>query len=168
MTCTACEPWHLPDIGAMLRAAAAQETFVMGATYIVVVDLDNAVIAVCQVADDRQDRDGYGVAGTSTLRAALVDVVGDDIPVGTPQHTTHVVCCRPGRTVMGLDDYRWPRAMLYGFQVSDTYCGELVIVTPHGWTSGRHRRAGLSPTMNDLGGTAGATPPESPSSKRAS
>jgi hypothetical protein len=146
-----CSPWRLADIPTTLHAAsaAAPSGFTLPSTYAVVTDLDDGVVGVRQL-EHRSDDDADQSGRINDLHAAYADIIGELSGPRPPTHVAHVVRCRPGRAVFGIDDNGWGWALSFALNLIDAYWGNVIVVTPHGWTTGRMRAAALTPTTDDL------------------
>ncbi|HVT64541.1 MAG TPA: hypothetical protein VHD81_05265 [Mycobacteriales bacterium] len=162
MPCSHCEPWRLDDVASTLAAVDRQVPLVAGSTYIAVFDLMGALVGARRLADDVPERTGHP-PGTSAIRSAVTALIGDDIGPLPPDYVTHLVRCRDGYVVWAPDDPAWGYALIYGVQMMNTYVGEVIVVTPHGWTMGRGRAAGRLPTLSNLSPAGNVVPLRPPS-----
>jgi hypothetical protein len=149
-----CRPWRLADIATTLHAAAAAvpSGFAMNATYAVVTDIDDAIVGVRQLPADRTTDDADRSGRIHDLHAAYADMIGELSGPRPPVHVAHIVRCRTGRAVFGIEDNGWGWALSFALNLIDAYWGEVIVVTPYGWTTGPMRAAALMPTTDDLSG----------------
>jgi hypothetical protein len=161
MPCSRCEPWRLADIPGALVAIAGQVTLTAGSTYVAVFNLEGALIGARHVADDHESSDYYP-PGTTAIGEAVTALIGDDIGPRPPDHVTHLIRCRDGRVVWGPDEPGWGYALMYAVQSLNSFVGEVIVVTPHGWTTGRRRASRPLPTLAELSRTGTVVPFERP------
>jgi hypothetical protein len=161
MPCSYCEPWRLADIPSALDAIAGQATLAVGSTYVAVFDLKETLIGARHVPDDHESADYYP-PGTTAIGTAVTELIGDDIGPRPPEYVTHLIRCRDGRVVWGPDEPEWGYALMYAVQMLNSFVGEVIVVTPHGWTTGRSRASRPLPTLNDLSQAGTVVPFERP------
>jgi hypothetical protein len=146
--CT-CRPWKLNDVPAVLGAVASRLRLERGRSYLAAFDLETKLVGARRLPlsfdrmTDRWDIGRTGIAPTAER------VLGSSLRHGPPTRVTHLIRCRDARAVYGIHDLAFAYGLMYGLQLLDTFTGELVVVTPHGWSLGP-RQAGASPTLADL------------------
>jgi hypothetical protein len=148
------DPWHLPDVPAFLSAVAREVDLYAGLDLLAVVDVSDKreLLAVETLPTAETSRVEDWQFAMQVIAPMLERLCPDHDSPPPPQCTTHLLRCRAGRVVPALDDVRLGYALLYGRNLINTFCGDIVILTPHGWRA--ERRAGLTPTLTSLGGQA--------------
>lgn len=149
--CT-CEPWRLRDPKALLTAVARRTKFEAGRSYLATVDLDGNLVGVQQLPASAEGLSDPWEIGRRVIEPAGKQILGD-VHERPPRHVTHLIRVRDGRVVWGLHDVAFARSLLYGLQILSTFTGELIVLTPHGWTTGGHHGA-ASPTLGELTSTS--------------
>jgi hypothetical protein len=146
-TCT-CEPWKLRDPQGALRAIGRRTSLEMGRSYLAAFDLAGGLIGIRKlpISFERQtERWKIGRKFIEPAATKLLTMPGER----PPKRVTHLIRCRDSRAVFGLHDYDFAYALMYGIQMLDTFTGELIVVTPHGWTAGPRWGMG-TPTFDEL------------------
>jgi hypothetical protein len=145
------DPWELPDVPAFLDDVAHRVELRPGLDLLVVVD-DSEVRRVLDVA--KLSRPAKALPDPSELARKVIEkpmarlCPGYEVPP-PPHCTAHLLRCREGRVVPARDDIRWAYGLLYARNGINTLCGDVVVLTPHGWRVGQ--RSGLTPTLTSLG-----------------
>lgn len=147
-----CRPWRVDDIPAMLQAAstATSSGFAANATYAVVTDLVGGLEGVRRLPDREGSDETSRYERSKDLNAAYADILGEMSGPRPPIHVAHIVRCRPGRAVFGLEDNMWGWALSFALNLIDSYWGHVIVVTPYGWTCGPRHAAAQQPTIADL------------------
>src|SRR3954453_13758669 len=157
------DPWELPDVPAFLADVSRRIDLQPGLDVLVVVDDSLDVLVVVDDSEVRRvlgleelakpidpDPDPSELADT-ILEGAMQRLCPSWEDAPPPPHcTAHLVRCRDGRVVPARDDLRWGYGMLYAKNFLSVYCGDVVVLTPHGWRV--DSRAGATPTLRSLGG----------------
>lgn len=157
MSCSHCEPWRLTDPASALATVAGKVPLVAGSGYVAVFDLAGTMVGARLLNDEAEDRVGYP-PGTAAIQTAVEALIGDDIGPRPPDYVTHLIRCHSGHAVWGPDEPEWGYALMYAVQMLNSYVGEVIVLTPHGWTTGRHRNAGRIPTLTHLSKAAAVSP----------
>jgi hypothetical protein len=148
-----CSPWELADIPATIRAIAAElpSGFASNATYAAVTTLDDdAVVGVRQLPTGQISDGRWESERIKDLHDAYADMIGELSGPRPPDRVAHIVRCRPGRAVFGMEDYAWASAIRYALNLIDTYTGEIIVLTPFGWTCGPRLAGAMTPTLHEL------------------
>lgn len=157
MSCSHCEPWRLADAASALTAVAGRVSLAAGSSYVAVFDLAGKLVGARLLTDDDAERVGYP-QGSRAIRTAVAALISDDVGPRPPEYVTHVIRCHDRYVVWGPDEPRWGYALIYGVQMLNTFVGEVIVLTPHGWTTGRRRATGHVPTLTDLAPTGSVVP----------
>lgn len=140
------EPYDYRDPGALLTEIAERVPLRAGDVYLALVGhpsteqrLDHLVLLDL---DAEQEDDEPISDEIRRVMAALP--IPDVVP---PSHGVMTVVVRPGRTVLGANEFTWLRGWRYANHFRRCYTSGLVLVTEHGWTDFMTSCGGHSPAM---------------------
>lgn len=146
------DPWQLPDVPAFLTEVARRVDLQPGLDLLVVVDdsEERRVLGLEPLAPVELDADPSEVART-VLEKPMQRLCPSWEEAPPPPHcTAHLLRCREGRVVHARDDVKLGYGLLYAKNFLTVFCGDIVILTPHGWRI--DDRAGNAPTLTSLRG----------------
>lgn len=132
----------------MLRATAARIRLEPGRSYLASFDLSGTLVNTGRLPLKVERLTDCWEIARKHVGPTATGLVGESLR-GPANHVTHLIRCRDARAVFGLHDYAFAYGLLYGLQLLDSYCGELVVVTPYGWTA-RPQWGGAAPTLAEL------------------
>lgn len=146
-SCT-CEPWKSVPPSDALTAIAKRTTLEMGRSYFATFTLSGSLVGVRKLPASAERQTDRWKLARKVIAPTATKVLGTESP-RPPTNVSHLIRCRDSRTVYGRYDYEWAYSLLYGLQMLNSFCGDLIVVTPSGWTIGG-QSGSAEPNFHDL------------------